>query len=75
MRLLYLDTEGIEKLVKDYEKDTKALREELFRIGWYMRGGITTTDSFLLTPEDREIIAKIIEDNLETTKKIQMPFF
>lgn len=75
MRLLYLDHEGVDKLVKEYEKDTKALREEIFRIGWYMRGGINTNDAFLLTPEDREIIAKIIEDNLETTKKTQMPFF
>ena len=72
---MYLDSEGIEKLVEDYEKDTKALREEIFRISWYMRGGINASDAFLLTPEDREIIAKIIEDNLETTKKTQLPFF
>lgn len=72
---MYLDTEGINKLVEEYENDTKALREELFRICWYMRGGLSVTESFLLTPEDRTLISKLIEDNLETTKSTQMPFF
>lgn len=75
MRLLYLDIESINKFVKNLEKDTKALREELFRICWYMRGGINADQAFLLTVEDREIIGKIIEDNLNTTKETQMPFF
>jgi hypothetical protein len=72
---LYLDTKGIDKLVQEYETDTKALREELFKMCWYMRGGLSVTESFLLTPEDRTIISKIIEDNLETTKTTQLPFF
>ena len=66
---------GIERLVKDFDKDTKALREELFRLCWFMRGGLSFTEAFSLSPEDREIIAKIIEDNLETAKTSQMPFF
>ena len=72
---MYLDTKGIDKLVQEYETDTKALREELFKMCWYMRGGLSVTESFLLTPEDRTIISKIIEDNLETTKTTQLPFF
>jgi hypothetical protein len=40
-----------------------------------MRGGLSFTEAFLLTIEDREIIGKIIEDNLETAKKTSMPFF
>ena len=75
MRLLYLDTEGIDKLVKEYENDTKALREELFRFCWFMRGSLSFSEAFLLTLEDRELIAKIIEGNFEITKEIQMPFF
>lgn len=75
MRLLYLDVEGIEKLSKDYERDTKAIKDELFRICWYMRGSISISESYLLSPEDREIISKIIESNLETTKTTQLPFF
>ena len=70
-----LDLEGINKLIQDYEKDTKALREELYRLCWYMRGSLSFTEAFSLSLEDREIIAKIIESNLETTKTSQLPFF
>lgn len=72
---MHLDHEGIDKLVTEYEKDTKALKEELFRLCWFMRGGLSFTEAFSLSPEDREIISKIIEDNLETAKSSQMPFF
>ena len=57
------------------ENQSKALKEELFRLCWYMRGSLSFTESYLLTYEDRLIISKIIEENLETTKTSQMPFF
>jgi glucosamine 6-phosphate synthetase-like amidotransferase/phosphosugar isomerase protein len=40
-----------------------------------MRGGITYDDAMLLSQTDRELIAKLIEDNMETTKKSGLPFF
>jgi hypothetical protein len=40
-----------------------------------MRGGIGYNESMLLTVEDRKIINKIVQDNLETAKKSGMPFF
>jgi hypothetical protein len=72
---LYLDIDGINKLSQEYENDTKALREELFRLSWYMRGGLSFSEAFMLTVEDREILAKIIDGNLETTQKQGIPFF
>jgi len=75
MRLLYLDSAGIEKLVASLDKDTKAIKEELFKYCWYMRGGLSVNEAHLLSAEDREIIAGIIEENLNTTKETQMPFF
>ena len=70
-----LDLEGINNLIQEYEKDTKAIREELFRICWYMRGSLSFTEAFLLTPEDKEIITSIIEGNLTATKDSGLPFF
>lgn len=42
---------------------------------WFMRGGLTYEESYYLGPEEREIIAKVVEENLETTKRTSLPFF
>ena len=72
---MVLDIDGINELVKDYELESKAIKDELFRICWYMRGGVTYSESLMLGREEREIISKIIEKNLETTKESGLPFF
>ena len=72
---MVLDIDGINELVKDFELESKAIKDELFKICWYMRGGVTYTESLYLTHEDRQIIAKIIEKNLEITKESGQPFF
>jgi hypothetical protein len=61
--------------VRVLEQETKQLKHDLLKMCWYMRGGLSYDDSMHLGPEDREIIAKVVEENLETTKKTQMPFF
>ena len=40
-----------------------------------MRGGITADEAFSLSHDDRLVIADIIKENLETTKKTGMAFF
>jgi len=40
-----------------------------------MRGSITVNEAYQLTQEDREILSKIIEENLETAQKTGLPFF
>jgi len=40
-----------------------------------MRGGLDYNHAHLLTPEEREIIGKIVEEHLETTKESGLPFF
>jgi len=63
------------RVVEGLDKEVKAIRTDLIKITWYMRGGITLDEAFTLSVEDREIIADIIKDNLETTKKSGLPFF
>jgi hypothetical protein len=72
---LQLNLQEIEKLVKEYDKDAKALKDELLKLCWFMRGGLSYTEAHLLTTEERISIAKLVEDNLETTKNTQLPFF
>ena len=45
------------------------------KLCWYMRGGLTLEEGFSLSYEDRMLINDIIKENLETTKKTQLPFF
>jgi hypothetical protein len=66
---------SIEKLVEQHDKDAKAMREELLKVCWYMRGSISYAQALMLTIEERTIIGKIIEENLETTKNSGLPFF
>ncbi len=40
-----------------------------------MRGGISYSEAHYLSYSEREIISKIIKDNLETTKETKLPFF
>lgn len=57
------------------EGEVKALKDELFKICWFMRGGITIEQAYMLDIDERKIISKIIEGNLETTQKSGLPFF
>jgi len=72
---LSLPLDEINQLVKDMELETKAVKEDLLRICWFMRGGVTISEAYNLDFQDRELIGKIIESNLETTKESGLPFF
>jgi len=61
--------------VKVLEEETKQLKHELLQMCWYMRGGLTYEEAYHLGYEEKEIIGRIIKENIETTKKTQMPFF
>lgn len=45
------------------------------RCVWYMRGGLSFAEAMNLSVDEREIIAEIVKDNIETTKKSGLPFF
>ena len=70
-----LSNEEIENLLDKMERESKAIKDSILRICWYMRGSISYDDSMLLSNVDIEIINKIIKDNLETTQKSKLPFF
>lgn len=70
-----LDNDEIVELLDSYDKESKAFREEALRMCWYMRGGLSYEDAMFLTQQERDIIGKIIKDNMETTQKSGLPFF
>lgn len=62
-------------MVKGLDKEVLQIKDEIYRICWYMRGSVTVNEGFSLGYEDRKIISEIVKDNLETTKKTGMAFF
>ena len=67
--------EEIHKEVKKLEDESKALKKELYKLAWFMRGALTFEQAYLLDIADRGIISEIVQENLETTKESQLPFF
>ena len=70
-----MSVDEILKIVKEYEGESKELKNECYKLAWFMRGGATLDEVFALSFEERSIISDIIKDNLETTKKSGQPFF
>jgi len=75
MRLLYLKPEEIQKLLDGMEKEVLAIKKSAMSLTWYMRGGVSYEDVMNMSYEDRKVINELVEQNLETTKKTQLPFF
>ena len=75
MRLLTLDSEGIKKLIEHMEKESEDIKKNALKMSWYMRGGASYNDIMNMSIFERQAISKIMDDNLETTKKSQLPFF
>lgn len=64
----------LEDLFNDFDLQCKKLKEDIFQISWYMRGGVTAHELFhIYTPEDRIIMNEIIKGNIELTKKSGLP--
>jgi hypothetical protein len=56
------------------DNEAKKFKEELFRISWYMRGGVTVNDLlYIYSFEDREAIYTVIKENIEATSTTNMP--
>tara|TARA_B100000900_G_C20243056_1_gene578726 strand:+ start:455 stop:667 length:213 start_codon:yes stop_codon:yes gene_type:complete len=65
----------IVKYLKDFDSEIKNLKLELMKVCWFMRGGVTWQEALNLSREEREIVSKLVKENLETTKKSGQPFF
>jgi hypothetical protein len=44
-------------------------------MAWHMRGGASYEDILNMSSAERIEISKLIENNLEITKKSQLPYF
>jgi hypothetical protein len=63
------------KLADDMDKESRAITKELLKFCWFMRGGVTLDEMYATDRTQRELMAEIISENLETTKETRLPFF
>ena len=68
-------TEQTQELLNQMDRDIMMLKEELIRLTWHMRGGITYSELFCFSEKERNLISKLIKENLETTNNSGLPFF
>ena len=70
-----MSNSDIENYFKGLELEVKHIKDSIFRISWYMRGGVTSNELFYqYSKEDRDIIDNIIKDNIELSKKTGINF-
>ena len=74
-RLLTLSNEGIADYVESLDREADRIRADGLRLAWYMRGGITYEQVLQLSYNERRMISDLAKENIETTKKTQLPWF
>ena len=72
---MILDSDQINKIVEEMDKECDDIRQEALQLSWYMRGGLSYEHALQLSVGERKLINKLIKENLETTKKSGLPFF
>ena len=65
----------VKQEIAKMEAEKKAFGFDLVRMCWYMRGGVTLSEAYASTFEEREMIGNLVKENLETAKKTGQPFF
>ena len=69
-----MSPEEIVQLSKEMENHTKEIKYNVFKISWYMRGGVTSEDLFWrYSIEDRNILNDVIKENIEVVNKTGLP--
>lgn len=58
----------------DFELEIKRIKDNRYRLGWYMRGAFTYHDlMYKISNDDLEILNNIVKDNIDTTEKTRLP--
>lgn len=70
-----LNDQQIVALLESYEKEARAFKDDALKMSWFMRGGLAYDDAMMLSQAERELIAELVKDNIEITKKSGLNFF
>lgn len=67
--------EEILALIDRYDKEVEQIKHDSIKMCWHMRGGVSYNELMNMGTQERKVINDIIKENLETTKKTNLPFF
>ena len=70
-----MSRDEILELIEQMESQVKSLRSTALKIAWNMRGGVSYEEAILMSSSEREMIIKLINENMEITKKSGLPYF
>lgn len=56
------------------DNQAREIKKQVLQLCWYMRG-LSYSEGMHLSHEERELVSEIVKENLETTKKTNLPFF
>jgi len=75
LRLLIASSEQIGSYIDSMDKEAESIKAESFRLAWYMRGGATYEDVMNMSIQERRLVSELAKENIETTKKSNLPWF
>jgi hypothetical protein len=61
--------------VESLDREASDIKSDNLRLTWYMRGGVTYEQVMQLSSAERQMISDLAKENIETTKKTQLPWF
>ena len=75
LRLLIANSEQISSYIDSMDKEAESIKAESFRLAWHLRGGATYEDVMNMSVQERKLINALAKENIETTKKSNLPWF
>ena len=75
LRLLIASHEQISSYIDSMDKEAQQIKSESFRLAWYLRGGASYEDVMNMSVQERKLISELAKENIETTKKSNLPWF
>ena len=69
-----MSREEITQYFRDMRAEAKSIRKNIIRLGWSMRGACTLNDIAHMSHSDIDQLNELIDENMQLTKKSQLPF-
>lgn len=57
------------------DQEVNNIQMDITKICWYMRGGMSMTEGYMTSFNERKIISDLIKENMDITKKSGLPHF